>query len=151
MPQWRKLLRAMLRCFARPQPQTSQARPHYPLPDNPVDRIHGEDDLVTFAPVQDGKVLSHAEHHFRDGAGLRTIRATGRAITGRGEIVPPEKVIGLCLQCGNYESIIYRCCRCDVVLCGGCVRRVATQTGEQMYCPLHLAEYQESLNTWRRE
>lgn len=151
MQRLREFLRAALACFAR-SPQQSQFRvePMEPLPGRHVDRVHGEDELMTFGVVQDGKALTQAEHHFRDGAGLRTVRTKGRVVTRGGEIVPPEKLLGRCILCGGYESVIYRCCRCDGVLCGRDVRRLQTTHGELWFCPKDFLEHLEHVNTWRR-
>ena len=81
---WRELIQAVFDSFRRPQPQPPHAQPGYTPPTDPVDRVHGEDEFVTFAAVQNGRVLANAEHHFRSGEGLRTIRATGRAVGSSG-------------------------------------------------------------------
>jgi len=145
----RELIRGALGLFSQTAPEPApELRPEVVV-EEPLDRVHGEDEILSFVVVENGHVLSQAEHHFRDGSGLRTIRTKGRVVTRSGEIVPAEQLLGICVACGGYESVLYRCCRCDRVCCGGCVCRVPAEQGEVRFCLVHYLDYLENLNTWR--
>ena len=132
------------------------ARPPFPPGVNPMAealrRFFGASDRAeerrAFRPIgPDGTVDETVEEWFRQGDEnvARTHRT--KVVTCSGEIVPADKLQGVC-WCGGFDDLIAHCQCCGVPLCRLHRRLFRSGSGEMMLCDRHYRQAADAFNTW---
>lgn len=102
-----------------------------------------------FRPVgPDGTVDETVEEWFRQGDELVARTLHTRVLTCSGEIVPADRLQGVC-SCGGYDDVIARCRACGRPLCRLHKRVFHTESGETVLCDQHYRDAVNAFNTWR--
>jgi hypothetical protein len=144
----------------RPEPRRQQFRPEaradnrgrfnpaaYALYHNFPSR-HTADEEVTFRPVNaQNTVVQQTEEWFREGNSMRTRLRKTMVVTCSGQIVPTERLQGIC-WCGGYEDAISRCAVCARPLCRLHARVFSLEPQQLILCDRHYRKAINRHNTW---